>query len=141
MAIDFIQRATATVFSGSYIPSHDETHELAEQIAGLVGQFHAYVMSVRDGDQADNAVAELLGALVSDRVPSKLELVDRAIRAYETRHRNDMVYAQPSRAMSMVVGVGRPDPVVYLRNVNGPLATYRLRTDRRRTNGSLRRIA
>lgn len=61
----FEQIATASVFMGIYIPSHDETHDLAESIGKQLDEFRAYVIEVRDEDQADAAVKELLTNLLA----------------------------------------------------------------------------
>jgi hypothetical protein len=58
----FASVATATVLGGSYIPAHDQTIEIAEIIGRHLDAFREYVASVRDAEQADNAVIELLGA-------------------------------------------------------------------------------
>lgn len=61
----FKSAAETAVLIGDYIPSHDETHDLAESIGTQLDQFQAYVTEVRDADQAEGAVAELLTALLA----------------------------------------------------------------------------
>jgi hypothetical protein len=60
----FKETADRTVLMGDYIPSHDETHDLAESIGGQLDAFQTYVANVRDDEQAEGAVAELLTALL-----------------------------------------------------------------------------
>lgn len=63
---NFVPVATTTVLAGSFIPAHDETFDLAESIGTRLDAFREYVASVRDAEQADNAVAELLAALYKE---------------------------------------------------------------------------
>jgi hypothetical protein len=60
----FKETAARTTLMGDYIPSHDETHDLAESIGAQLDAFQAYVAEVRDPDQAEGAVAELLAELL-----------------------------------------------------------------------------
>lgn len=64
MAKKFVDVAGPTVFMGDSIPAHDETHDLAEVIGTKLDEFRDYVESVRDADQADDAVVELLQAFL-----------------------------------------------------------------------------
>jgi hypothetical protein len=66
MSRDYAAIAAHTVFMGRFIPAHDETHDLAAEIGATVAAFHAYVASVRDAEQADGAVAELLNAMTDN---------------------------------------------------------------------------
>lgn len=61
----FVTVATSTVFLGNTIPAHDETFDLAESIGTQLDAFREYVASVRDAQQADAAVTELLTALLN----------------------------------------------------------------------------
>ena len=61
----FKEIAARTTLMGDYIPSHDETHDLAGSIGAQLDAFQAYVASVRDEEQAEGAVAELLTALLA----------------------------------------------------------------------------
>lgn len=65
MATQFKTVATGTVFTGSFIPAHDETFDLAESIGTQLEAFQAYVASVRSDEQAKNAVKELLISLLA----------------------------------------------------------------------------
>lgn len=60
----FVQAATSTVLMGRNIPAHDETFDLAQAIGEKLNEFHEYIASVRDGEQADAAVTELLSNLL-----------------------------------------------------------------------------
>lgn len=60
----FAEVSGPTVFMADYIPSHDETHDLADEIGAKLDEFRAYVASVRDEDQAADAVRELLEAFL-----------------------------------------------------------------------------
>jgi hypothetical protein len=62
----FAKVATPTVLSGSFIPAHDMTFDIAESIGNLLDAFRSYVEQVRDAEQADNAVEELLAAFLSE---------------------------------------------------------------------------
>lgn len=62
MSAQFAAVGTATVLGGMYIPAHDETFDLAAAIGGQLEQFRAYIAEVRDPEQADNAVSELIAA-------------------------------------------------------------------------------
>jgi hypothetical protein len=44
---------------GDFIPAHDETFDLAEEIAQKLQAFLAYVTEARDAEQAEGALAEL----------------------------------------------------------------------------------
>jgi hypothetical protein len=55
--------ATRAVLIGNFLPAHDEVFDLAEHISIALGTLHAYIRRVRDTEQADNAVRELLDAL------------------------------------------------------------------------------
>lgn len=61
---NFKQTAARTVLMGDYIPMHDETFDIAEKVATQLEAFQAYVAEVRDAEQAEGAVAELLSALL-----------------------------------------------------------------------------
>jgi len=61
----FVSVAATAVLAGSFIPAHDETFDLAESIGKQLDAFREYVASVRDAQQADDAVAELLAAFSS----------------------------------------------------------------------------
>jgi hypothetical protein len=56
----FVSAATAAVLGGAYIPAHDATFDIAEAIGRHLEAFRGYVAEVRDAEQADNAVEELL---------------------------------------------------------------------------------
>lgn len=58
----FSSVATNTVLAGAFIPAHDQTFDIAESIGTQLDEFRAYVASVRDEEQASNAVAELIAA-------------------------------------------------------------------------------
>lgn len=60
----FKETAARTTLMGDYIPSHDETHDLAESIGAQLDTFQAYVAEIRDPEQAEGAVSELLTALL-----------------------------------------------------------------------------
>lgn len=62
----FAEVATPTVLGGAYIPAHDMTFDLAEEIGNLLDAFRSYVTEVRDAEQADNAVTELLTAFLCE---------------------------------------------------------------------------
>lgn len=49
---------------GNHIPAHDEVFDLAEQIGETVGKLHDYIADVRNVDQADAAIEELLNSLI-----------------------------------------------------------------------------
>lgn len=66
MASPFTATAVTTVIMGDNIPAHDETLDLAEAIGQKLDEFHHYITSVRDEDQADAAVKELLTALLAE---------------------------------------------------------------------------
>lgn len=55
--------ATEGVFVGMFLPAHDEVFDLAEKIGESLDRLRAYITQVRDADQADDAVDELLGYL------------------------------------------------------------------------------
>lgn len=76
----FVDVAGPTVFMGNNIPSHDETHDLAESIGKQLDQFRDYVESVRDSKQADAAVVELLQAFMA-QYPG-LEVVTETVAVY-----------------------------------------------------------
>ena len=61
---NFASVAIDTVLGGNYIPAHDETFDIAAAIGGQLDQFRTYVTEVRDAEQADNAVKELLEAFL-----------------------------------------------------------------------------
>lgn len=61
---DLKQAAATAVVMGDYIPMHDETFDLAESIGTQLQEFREYIESVRDAEQADAAVTELLTALL-----------------------------------------------------------------------------
>jgi len=56
----FKDEASGIVLSGGYIPAHDRTFDLAEDIGTQLDAFRQYVTNVREAEQADNAVRELL---------------------------------------------------------------------------------
>lgn len=56
--------ASAAVLVGDNIPAHDETFDLAESIGAKLDEFREYIASVRDAEQADAAVKELLETLL-----------------------------------------------------------------------------
>lgn len=56
---DLTGSLASTVATGAAIPAHDKTADLAETIGGLLTEFRDYVAEVRDGEQANAAVAEL----------------------------------------------------------------------------------
>jgi hypothetical protein len=58
--------ATGTVLGGNYIPAHDATFDIAEAIGRHLDAFQAYVTEVRDAEQANNAVHELLAAFTAE---------------------------------------------------------------------------
>jgi hypothetical protein len=62
----FADVAGPTVLMADYIPSHDETHDLADEIGAKLDEFRDYVASVRDEDQAADAVRELLEAFLRE---------------------------------------------------------------------------
>ena len=64
MSANYVSVGLTQVFVGAFIPMHDTTNDLAEEIGQKVEDFHAYVTSVRDSEQADAAVIELLTAMV-----------------------------------------------------------------------------
>lgn len=64
--VPFVAVATSTVLGGAYIPAHDETFDLAESIGTQLDAFRAYVAEVRDAQQADAAVTELLQAFLTE---------------------------------------------------------------------------
>jgi hypothetical protein len=66
MAYPFTATAVSTVFMGKNIPAHDETLDLAESIGQKLDAFRDYVTSVRDAEQAGDAVKELLTALLAE---------------------------------------------------------------------------
>lgn len=66
MSAQFAAVGTATVLGGDYIPAHDQTFDLAESIGTQLDAFRAYVTEVRDAEQADNAVEELLAAFLKE---------------------------------------------------------------------------
>lgn len=53
---------TSAVFVGSFLPAHDTVFDLAAHIGVNLGSMHAYIRRVRDVDQADSAIKELLDA-------------------------------------------------------------------------------
>lgn len=66
MSFPFTAIAVTTVIMGDNIPAHDETLDLAETIGQKLDAFRAYVASVRDDEQAGDAVKELLAALLAE---------------------------------------------------------------------------
>jgi hypothetical protein len=62
----FVPVATGTVLGGAYIPAHDATFDIAEIIGRHLDAFRSYVAQVRDAEQADNAVQELLTAFLKE---------------------------------------------------------------------------
>jgi hypothetical protein len=76
----FVDVAGPTVFMGDNIPAHDETHDLAELIGSKLDEFRDYVESVRDADQADDAVVELLQAFL--KVHAGRERVTETVAIY-----------------------------------------------------------
>lgn len=62
----FAKVATPTVLSGSFIPAHDMTFDIAESIGHQLDAFQSYVENVRDAEQAGNAVEELLAAFLAE---------------------------------------------------------------------------
>jgi hypothetical protein len=60
----FAKVAAPTVLGGDFIPAHDQTFDLAEEIGNKLDAFRAYVTEVRDAAQADDAVEELLKAFL-----------------------------------------------------------------------------
>lgn len=62
----FATVATATVLGGDFIPAHDQTFDIAEAIGRHLDEFRKYVAEVRDPEQADNAVTELLTAFLKE---------------------------------------------------------------------------
>lgn len=65
MAEKFQRAAATAVWLGRYIPSHDETHDLAEGIGKQLDEFRAYIAEARTPEQADEAVKELIQALAA----------------------------------------------------------------------------
>lgn len=63
----FKERGGAVAFAGNYIPAHDQTIDLAEEIGERLDAFQAYITEVRDAEQAHNATVELLSALLTGR--------------------------------------------------------------------------
>lgn len=55
-----------TAVMGDNIPAHDETMDLAEIIGQKLDEFREYIVTVRDREQADAAVVELLTALLEE---------------------------------------------------------------------------
>lgn len=71
MSFPYTATAITTAVIGASIPAHDETIDLAESIGNQLDAFHKYVASVRSTEQADEAVKELLTALLeADTVAS-----------------------------------------------------------------------
>jgi hypothetical protein len=66
MSFPFTATAVSTVLMGNSVPAHDETLDLAETIGKSLDDFRAYVASVRDDEQAGEAVKELLTALLAE---------------------------------------------------------------------------
>jgi hypothetical protein len=66
MAHPFTATAISTVLAGDNIPAHDMTFDLAEVIGQKLDDFRHYVANVRDPEQADSAVKELLTALLAE---------------------------------------------------------------------------
>jgi len=66
MSFPFTATAVTTVIMGDSIPAHDETMDLAESIGQKLDEFHAYVAKVRGDAQANDAVKELLTALLEE---------------------------------------------------------------------------
>lgn len=66
MASPFTATAVTTVIIGRTIPAHDETMDLAEAIGQKLDEFRAYVARERSEAQADEAVKELLTALLEE---------------------------------------------------------------------------
>jgi hypothetical protein len=66
MSGSFVPVATGTVLGGAYIPAHDQTFDIAEAIGRHLDVFRSYVAEVRDAEQADNAVQELLAAFLKE---------------------------------------------------------------------------
>jgi hypothetical protein len=64
----------SAVFMGNSIPSHDETHDLAGEIAQKAAAFHDYVASVRSPEQADAALVELAEAFLAAAKAVKTEV-------------------------------------------------------------------
>jgi DNA-binding ferritin-like protein len=62
----FANVATPTVLGGDNIPAHDMTFDIAESIGNLLDAFQAYVTQVRDAEQANDAVTELLTAFLKE---------------------------------------------------------------------------
>ena len=51
------------VLTGSSIPAHDETFDLAEEVGNALTAFQAYVSEVRSPEQGKAALLELVAAL------------------------------------------------------------------------------
>lgn len=66
MTTPFTTVATATVLGGDFIPAHDQTFDIAEAIGRHLEEFRKYVAKVREPEQADNAVTELLTAFLRE---------------------------------------------------------------------------
>jgi hypothetical protein len=66
MPSPYTATAVTTAILGAAIPAHDETLDLAEAIGQKLDAFRAYVASVRSEEQADEAVKELLTALLAE---------------------------------------------------------------------------
>lgn len=66
VSASFVPVATSTVLGGAYIPAHDQTFDIAEAIGRHLDAFRSYVAEVRDAEQADNAVQELLAAFLKE---------------------------------------------------------------------------
>jgi hypothetical protein len=66
------QQAAAAVLIGGYLPAHDEVFDLAEVIGVSFDRLRAYITTVRDAEQADLAVAELLEALTKANHPDRV---------------------------------------------------------------------
>jgi hypothetical protein len=62
----FGEVAGPTVLAGAYIPAHDKTFDLAEEIGNMLDAFRSYVTQVRDAEQAANATEELLTAFLEE---------------------------------------------------------------------------
>jgi hypothetical protein len=79
---DYASIANGQVFMGTFIPDDDMTRTIAEQIGESVNDFRDYIASVRNTEQAEKAVAELLGALI-EGVSASQKAIRTAISADE----------------------------------------------------------
>lgn len=63
-------RACSIVTLGNYLPAHDPVFDIAEKISVEVERLREYITAVRDAEQANNAVRELLVCLMETAIPT-----------------------------------------------------------------------